>query len=80
MSHGELIILLALLLVLNIPFMIVEQAGNWFGWSSYVRFFLMSPLHHHYQKKGYKEPKIVLRFFIVGILLAVITLATLKLR
>ena len=40
----------------------------------------MSPLHHHYQKKGYKEPKIVLRFFIVGILLAVITLATLKLR
>lgn len=44
------------------------------------RVFLMSPLHHHYQKKGYKEPKIVLRFFIVGILLAVITLATLKLR
>ena len=44
------------------------------------RVFLMSPLHHHYQKKGYKEPKIVLRFFIVGIMLAVVTLATLKLR
>ena len=44
------------------------------------RIFLMSPLHHHYQKKGYKEPKIVLRFFIVGIMLAVMTLATLKLR
>lgn len=44
------------------------------------RIFLMSPLHHHYQKLGYKEPKIVLRFFIVGIMLAVITLVTLKLR
>lgn len=44
------------------------------------RVFLMSPLHHHYQKKGYREPKIVQRFFIVGIMLAVITLATLKLR
>ena len=44
------------------------------------RIFLMSPLHHHYQKKGVHESKIVTRFWIVGILLAVITLATLKLR
>lgn len=44
------------------------------------RIFLMSPLHHHYQKKGYPEPKIVLRFWIVGILLAVITIVTLKIR
>lgn len=44
------------------------------------RVFLMSPLHHHYQKKGIHEAKIVTRFWIVGILLAVITLATLKLR
>lgn len=44
------------------------------------RIFLMSPLHHHYQKKGIHESKIVTRFWIVGILLAVITLATLKLR
>jgi phospho-N-acetylmuramoyl-pentapeptide-transferase len=44
------------------------------------RIFLMSPLHHHYQKKGIPEAKIVTRFWIVGILLAVITLATLKLR
>ncbi len=44
------------------------------------RIFLMSPLHHHYQKKGIPEPKIVMRFFIVSILLAVITLVTLKLR
>jgi phospho-N-acetylmuramoyl-pentapeptide-transferase len=44
------------------------------------RIFLMSPIHHHYQKKGIHEAKIVTRFWIVGILLAVITLATLKLR
>jgi len=44
------------------------------------RIFLMSPLHHHYQKKGIHESKIVTRFWIAGILLAVITLATLKLR
>jgi len=44
------------------------------------RVFLMSPLHHHYQKKGIHESKIVSRFWIVGILLAVVTLATLKLR
>lgn len=44
------------------------------------RIFLMSPLHHHYQKKGIHEAKIVTRFWIFGILLAVISLATLKLR
>jgi len=44
------------------------------------RIFKMSPLHHHYQKLGYKEPKIVTRFWIVGIFLAAITLGTLKLR
>ncbi len=44
------------------------------------RIFLMSPLHHHYQKKGFHESKIVTRFWIVGILLAVITIVTLKLR
>ncbi len=44
------------------------------------RIFKMSPLHHHYQVKGYPEPKIVLRFMIVGIMLAVFTIITLKLR
>lgn len=44
------------------------------------RIFLMAPLHHHYQKKGYPEPKIVLRFFIIGIALAIFALITLKLR
>ncbi|MEL7148938.1 MAG: phospho-N-acetylmuramoyl-pentapeptide-transferase, partial [Bacteroidota bacterium] len=44
------------------------------------RIFKMSPLHHHYQKLGMHEAKIVSRFWIVGILLAIFTLATLKLR
>lgn len=44
------------------------------------RILKMSPLHHHYQKKDYPEPKIVIRFWIVGIFLAIITLLTLKLR
>jgi len=44
------------------------------------RVFLMAPLHHHFQKKGFHEAKIVQRFFIVGIMLAVLTIATLKLR
>ncbi len=44
------------------------------------RIFKMSPLHHHYQKLGYHESKIVTRFWIVGIMLAVMSLVTLKLR
>lgn len=44
------------------------------------RVFLMSPLHHHYQKLGMHESKIVSRFWIVGILLAILTLVTLKIR
>ncbi len=58
------------------------------GWFKYTkrkygegrRVFLMAPLHHHFQKKGFPEPKIVTRFWIVGIILAVLTIATLKMR
>lgn len=58
------------------------------GWFKYTRkkfgkgrrIFLMAPLHHHFQKKGYPESKIVSRFWIVGILLAIITIITLKIR
>ena len=44
------------------------------------RIFLMAPLHHHYQKKGFHEAKIVTRFWIISILLAILTIITLKLR
>jgi phospho-N-acetylmuramoyl-pentapeptide-transferase len=57
------------------------------GWFKYTkrfgegrRVFLMAPLHHHYQKKGFHEAKIVTRFWIIGIMLAIITVITLKLR
>lgn len=44
------------------------------------RIFLMAPIHHHYEKKGWPEPKIIVRFWIVSILLALVSLASLKLR
>lgn len=44
------------------------------------RIFLMAPLHHHFQKKGLPEPKIVSRFWLVGIILAMLTVVTLKIR
>lgn len=58
------------------------------GWFKYTkkkygegrRIFKMSPLHHHYQKMGYHESKIVTRFWIVGILLAILSIVTLKIR
>ena len=44
------------------------------------RFFLMSPIHHHFQKKNHHESKIVIRFWILGILFAILTIVTLKIR
>ena len=44
------------------------------------RFFLMAPLHHHFEKKGWPESQIVIRFWIITIILAIVGLATLKLR
>ena len=44
------------------------------------RVFLMAPIHHHYEKKGWSEPQIVIRFWIIALILAMIGLATLKVR
>ena len=44
------------------------------------RVFLMAPIHHHYEKKGWAEPQIVIRFWIIAVILAMIGLATLKVR
>jgi phospho-N-acetylmuramoyl-pentapeptide-transferase len=44
------------------------------------RVFLMAPIHHHYEKKGWAEPKIIVRFWIISILLALVALASMKLR
>jgi phospho-N-acetylmuramoyl-pentapeptide-transferase len=44
------------------------------------RVFRMAPIHHHYELKGWEEPKVIVRFWIVSILLALLSLATLKIR
>jgi phospho-N-acetylmuramoyl-pentapeptide-transferase len=44
------------------------------------RIFLMAPIHHHFEKKGWAEPKIIVRFWIISILLALCSLSSLKLR
>jgi phospho-N-acetylmuramoyl-pentapeptide-transferase len=44
------------------------------------RVFLMAPIHHHFEKKGWPEPRIIVRFWIISILLALFALASLKLR
>ncbi len=58
---------------------------SWFKWTKHrtgkgKRVFLMAPLHHHYQKKGEPETRIVVRFWIVQLLLAAMTIVTLKIR
>lgn len=58
---------------------------SWFKWTRIRtgegrRIFLMAPLHHHFEKKGWHENQVVVRFYIMGILFAVLALATLKLR
>ena len=44
------------------------------------RVFLMAPIHHHFEKKGWAEPQIVIRFWIISLILALVGLATLKVR
>lgn len=75
-------ILCGIFLVENLS--VVIQVG-WFKrtrrkYGTGRRVFKMAPLHHHYQKKGYPEPKIVIRFWIVAIILAVFSIVTLKIR
>ena len=84
MIHKELLIpiLCGIFLVENLSVMMqvsyFKYTKKKFGEGR--RIFLMCPLHHHFQKKGIPEPKIVTRFWIVGIALAVITIVTLKIR
>jgi phospho-N-acetylmuramoyl-pentapeptide-transferase len=54
----------------------VHQARHGHG----RRIFLMAPIHHHFEKKGWAEPKVIVRFWIISIMLALISLSSLKLR
>jgi phospho-N-acetylmuramoyl-pentapeptide-transferase len=58
---------------------VILQVG-YFKISGGKRIFLMAPFHHHFEKKGWSEPKVVVRFWVVSIILGLIALATLKLR
>mgnify|MGYP000378218712 FL=1 len=84
MIHKELLIpiLCGIFLVENLSVMMqvsyFKYTKRKFGEGR--RIFLMAPLHHHFQKKGIPEPKIVTRFWIIGIILAVVTIVTLKIR
>jgi phospho-N-acetylmuramoyl-pentapeptide-transferase len=73
-----------LLLILVGGIFVIEAVSVIFQVSSYKlrgkRVFLMAPLHHHFELKGWQEPKIVVRFWIIAIFLALLSLSTLKLR
>jgi phospho-N-acetylmuramoyl-pentapeptide-transferase len=58
---------------------VIIQVG-FFKMSGGRRVFLMAPIHHHFEKKGWQEPKVVVRFWIISIILGLLALATLKLR
>ena len=58
---------------------VILQVG-YFKWTKGKRIFLMAPFHHHFEKKGWHESKVVVRFWIVSIILGLLALATLKLR
>ena len=53
---------------------------SWFKLSNGKRIFRMAPIHHHFELKGWPEPKVIVRFWIISILLALVAISTLKLR
>lgn len=66
--------------ILQVYFFKYQKRKHGIEYAQVNRLFKMAPLHHHYQKSGFHESKIVTRFFIIGIMLAVLTFVTLKLR
>jgi len=60
-------------------FSVILQVG-WFKISGGKRLFKMAPIHHHFELAGWAEPKIIVRFWIISILLALVAVSTLKLR
>jgi phospho-N-acetylmuramoyl-pentapeptide-transferase len=58
---------------------VIFQVG-WFKVSNGKRIFRMAPIHHHFELKGWAEPKVIVRFWIISIILALVAISTLKLR
>jgi len=66
--------------ILQVVYFKYQKKRHGLEFAKVNRLFKMAPLHHHYQKSGFHESKIVMRFFIIGIMLAALTIVTLKLR
>lgn len=77
-KHEIVLIIIGGLFVVEALSVIIQV--SYFKWTKGKRIFLMAPLHHHFEKKGWTEPTIVIRFWIVAIVMALIGLSTLKLR
>jgi phospho-N-acetylmuramoyl-pentapeptide-transferase len=77
-TKHEIILLLVGGIFVTEALSVIIQVG-WYKMTK-KRVFLMAPLHHHFEKKGWAEPKVITRFWIIAFLLALISLSTLKLR
>ncbi|MCG6535541.1 MAG: phospho-N-acetylmuramoyl-pentapeptide-transferase [Syntrophales bacterium LBB04] len=79
LTKQEILLLIAGGLFAVETFSVIFQVG-WFKLSKGRRIFRMAPLHHHFELKGWPEPKVIVRFWIISILLALVAISTLKLR
>ncbi|MCH6566993.1 MAG: phospho-N-acetylmuramoyl-pentapeptide-transferase [Nitrospinae bacterium] len=77
-KHELLLLVVGGLFVIEALSVILQVA--YFRWSGGKRIFKMAPLHHHFEVKGWEEPKVIVRFWIIAIILALLSLSTLKLR
>jgi phospho-N-acetylmuramoyl-pentapeptide-transferase len=77
-KHELLLILIGGVFVIE-ALSVIIQVG-YFKYTRGKRFFKMAPLHHHFEELGWSEPKVIVRFWIIAIILAMIGLSTLKLR
>jgi len=77
-KHELLLVLVGGIFVIEALSVIIQVA--YFKYTGGKRFFKMAPLHHHFEKSGWEEPKVIVRFWIVAVVLAMLSLSTLKLR
>ena len=77
-KHELLLILIGGIFVIE-ALSVIIQVG-YFKYTGGKRFFKMAPLHHHFEQLGWSEPKVIVRFWIIAVILAMISLSTLKLR
>ncbi len=77
-KHELLLILVGGIFVIEALSVIIQV--SYFKWTGGKRFFKMAPLHHHFEQLGWEEPKVIVRFWIIAVVLAMVGLSTLKLR